>query len=229
MLQRQNTFANPLCWVTAAFAVATTVATLPAEAIAATISATASGSMTPTIDESGNPLINGDFTITPTASARNNRLGNALDEITTWDFDFTDDPNFSAFPTSEELTSALLTLTLRSSFNVSSDDVKIVGLPEIEDIDFLQGLAPRTVTTFTLDLLDYYSSSDILDAFTSGVAGLIPMEYRDDALISFAQLDLTVDDATGGATVPEPTATLSLLAIGIAGFFSKRQRQDRQA
>lgn len=224
MLDRLNTFANSLSSVAAIFAIAATAIAIPAEAIAATISSTAQGSFSPGIGTFPDPLINGDFTITPLANAPNGRVGNGSDEITTWDFDFTNDRNFSDFSTADEdLSSALLTLTLRSGFHIASDMFKIVGLSPIEDIDAFQNLGRRTIGTFTFDLLDYYSSSDILDIFSGGTAGLVPFEYQDDALISFAQLDLSIDKRS--ASVPEPTATLSLLAIGACGIFSKRQRQ----
>ncbi|MBE9042166.1 PEP-CTERM sorting domain-containing protein [Oscillatoriales cyanobacterium LEGE 11467] len=225
MSYRQNFFARPLSWVATTAAIATTVAMVPVEAIAATISATASGSFSPGFGTFPDPLVNGDFTITPLSNAPRGRVGNGSDEITTWDFDFTNDPSFSSFSTSEDLTSALLTLTLRSGFDIASDTFKIVGLPDIEDIDVFQNLGRREVGTFTFDLLDYYTSNDIFDVFSGSTAGFIPMEYRDDAILSFAQLDLSIAEATS-ATVPEPTMTLGLLAIGVGGLFSKRLRQE---
>lgn len=223
MSYRQKTFAGALGWIAASLAVAT-AAVIPAEARAATISATASGSLLPEFGTFPDPLVNGDFTITPLQNAPNGRVGNGSDEITTWDFDFSNDPDFSTLSSGDELTSALLTLTLRSGWDIASDSFKIVGLPDIGNIEAFQNLGRRTVGTFTFDLLDYYSSNDIFGIFSGGTAGVIPFEYQDDAILSFAQLDLGVARDTG-VSVPEPAATLSLLAVGIAGLFSKRQRQ----
>jgi hypothetical protein len=45
-------------------------------------------------------------------------------------------------------------------------------------------------TTITFDLLDHYKSEDILSVFFSSLQGRITMRYNDDALISFARLEL---------------------------------------
>ncbi len=51
-------------------------------------------------------------------------------------------------------------------------------------------LPKNQATTITFDLLDHYKSEDILSVFFSSFQGRITMRYNDDALISFARLEL---------------------------------------
>lgn len=46
-------------------------------------------------------------------------------------------------------------------------------------------------TTITFNLLDHYKPEGILNTLFSSLQGRITMRYNDDAIISFAQLDLT--------------------------------------
>jgi hypothetical protein len=169
---------------------------------AAGISAAVSGSTTPdqlpnaTAEDS---ITNGDFTIF--AGQENTTIGDGIDEITVWDFDFTEDPGFDSFPTSNPLQSALLTLTLTpksSSASFGTDWIRISGLANINP-DIYADLAIDETATIELDLLDCfdlpgpepvcYSSEDILGALQEG-DGQITMASQDDAIVSAAELTL---------------------------------------
>ena len=191
-------------------------------AIAATITATASGSQTPEIARDGTPVMNGDFLISSNVPTLAPVVGDRADERTTWDFDFTADANFPSFSTAGNLTSALLTLELNTCCSIHTDMVSIHGLPNILT-EVIRGLPSNATSTIELELLDFYSSAQILDKFTSGEFGKIPMLYNDDAVVSFAKLEL-IDDTP--ESVPEPSAQLGLVSLAIvaAGRQLKRQK-----
>jgi hypothetical protein len=138
-----------------------------------------------TMDDS---VTNGDFTIF-LAGGDDTTLGNGKDEVTVWDFDFTGDPQFDSFPTSGNLQSALLSLTLTpKSARVDSDVIRISGLANITPPAYA-GLTENETTTVEVDLLDHYTSEEILGALQEG-DGQISMASQDDAIVSAAELTL---------------------------------------
>jgi hypothetical protein len=158
------------------------------------ISAEAMGSPTPgrlrdaSLEDT---ITNGDFVIRRSAEGGNATLGDGVDEQTTWTFDFSEDPDFAAFPTADSLTSARLTLTLTpKSPHATLDIIKIEGLSGINPAQF-QDIPIDTASTIQLELLDFYTSERILEILNQGGQGQIPMYYSDDAIVSLARLDLT--------------------------------------
>ena len=147
----------------------------------------------------GDTLRNKDFLITYTGGS-NQFLGGGSDEDTSWTFDFTQDPNYSAVP-SGQLESALLTLTLHTRSGVDNDIIKIEGLPDIISPQ-IQSLSGGFIETIQLELLDFYSSQQILSALALSHNGQLRMLYSDDAIINFAKFELTL-----------PTPTLSTHAV----------------
>ncbi len=171
-------------------------------ALALTISATATGSATPPI--AYNPdhflsVISGSFTYTGWSS-----VGDGNDEDVDWTFDFKSDPNYAAFVNVHTLGSARLTMTLiPQNYLVSTDQVRIADFGYI-NTPVIQTLPVGVVSTINLELLKFYTANEILDVF-QGNSGTLPMRYNDDAIITYAQLDLSTEPFV--SPVPEP-ATL---------------------
>jgi hypothetical protein len=166
---------------------------LPAGA-AVSIAATATGSSSPATIDVSLDLVNGDFFIAKNPAAGLGHVtGDGVDETTTWTFDFTNDPNYANFPSNGTLTVALLTLTLTTVFDPGpvTDLVRPLDLFPIIPIPlFLTGPGAKTGNIEFALLALGYNSGQLLTFFT-GNNGLFPMIYADDAIVSFARLDLT--------------------------------------
>jgi hypothetical protein len=155
----------------------------------------------------------GDFTYDGNPGAT--PVGDGNDETVTWTFDFTTDPDFPSFPALGPLTSALLTMTLTPQNGLISTDLfRIDGLTNVIT-PIIQSLSVGVSSTVSIELLDFYTSADILGVLGAH-AGSLPMVYGDDALFTFAQLDLTA--------APEP-ATFVLLACGLALTVARARRR----
>jgi hypothetical protein len=197
---------------------------MPEDASAVVITATAQGDTNPPIIN-GQSLQNGDFLITPNVFTT---LGNGIDEFTNWDFDFNSDSNLQTFINAINggpLTSAKLTLTLSPKSLFSTDSTGIPGVKGIPNLPSIPGIPNVGKTdTVVLDLLNDYgfTSTQILGAFNSGSANVIPWAYQDDAIISFAQLELEAEDSQ---SVPEPASIISLLAVGTLGAGSALRKK----
>jgi hypothetical protein len=129
-------------------------------------------------------------------------------------------PAFPAVPilsTAPRLISVRLTLTLtpKDPF-IATDQVQIIGLPPLFEmrafvaagllrvgekstiqLDLLTGCTPTTTPQqvclqrgeSSVDAVQSYTANDIFNIFESN-GGKIPVSYVDDAIVSFAQLDL---------------------------------------
>ena len=203
---RKNYLSLPLA------AILTTLSLLaPKEALAISIKATATGSPNPTPIVGGN-LQNGDFLILQNQFVPSLPTGDGVDETTNWLFDFSSDSNLALFPVSSMLDSAILTLTISPpGYDAFHTDVtgvlggKFVFIPNIPDIPTL-----GSTGTVSIDLLDFgFTSEDIMNSFDS-VTNTIPWFYEDDAVISSAELELTVE----AKSVPEPTSIVAFLVAG---------------
>jgi DNA-binding beta-propeller fold protein YncE len=159
------------------------------------ITATASGSRTPPTAV-GESVVNGDFLI-----VRNREpgftTGDGSDEETSWTFDFNEDPNYRDFESrSGPLTSALLTLTLTPKNEGITSDVVFIETLSLINAPEIQTLPVDVTSTITIELLDKpsYTSTAIIGIFFSSIEGRILMRYLDDAIISWAKLELTRED-----------------------------------
>lgn len=192
---------------------------MPSNVLADYITASVAGSTSPSINPSGD-VVNGDFLIKWDGA---HPTGDGIDEATYWTFDFTLDPNFSTFSTSVPLQSAQLTLTLTPKrWDVNTDTVRIgTGTPHLPNINtsIIQSLPVNTDSTVYVELLDFYTSDEILNALNGAyppyASGNVPMAYFDDAIVSYAQLDLQ--------SVPIPPA-VCLLGSGLIGLVALRKR-----
>ncbi|NJS16843.1 MAG: hypothetical protein HC787_08260, partial [Nostocaceae cyanobacterium CSU_2_110] len=70
----------------------------------------------------------------------------------------------------------------------------------------ITNLPLQKVSTITINLLDTYSSEEILNALQKGEFGKFRMYYDDDAIVSFASLKLT------GKVLPQDLELKSLRA-----------------
>lgn len=161
---------------------------------ATSIIATATGSTTPSTASYPDTVTNGDFLIAADYDYHP-MAGDGVDDWTTWTFDFTTDPNCPSLPTWKTLTSAVLTLTLSPKNGlITNDFVRIESLSDINSPD-IQSINVDETKTVEVNMLDFYTSDKILGIFV-GNSGKIPMFFGDDAIVSYARLDLTI--------VPEP-------------------------
>jgi len=199
---------------------------MPEDSHAAVITSTAQGDENPAIIN-GESLQNGDFLI---KFNHFKTLGDGQDEFTNWNFDFNSDPNLQAFINAiaqEPLTSANLTLTLSPQPGFSTDGTGLTGVKHLRNLTNVPGIPGVGETgTVVLDLLNDYgfTSTEILGAFNSGDANVIPWNYAEDAIISFAQLELEAE----AQSVPEPLTMLgSATALGFGALF-KRQHSRKQ-
>lgn len=180
-----------------------------------TIFATAHGSPTPALGPNDQYLTNGDFLIWPNLLAP--VTGDGIDEVTSWTFDFTNDPSFASFPQDGILTGALLTLTLTTPFSPGppTDYVQIgsAGLPLVPMPLFLNA----STGTIEFELLDYMCASAVLEQ-VNYFSFKLPMYYAEDAVVSHAQLALTARPACPGNTDGDDDVDLSDLGVILANY-----------
>ncbi len=156
----------------------------------------------PTALFTGTPVTvqNGCFEISSEINAPvGSLIGDGINERTFWTFDFTPDPNH-LLCIGGTLTSAVLTLHLTPRTSPSTDSVAIRGVAALPSIiPLIQSSSsnpfptPHSFNIITGELLPNPSSAVILGAFAAPVQGEIRMVYQDDAIVSFAQLDLTCE------------------------------------
>jgi hypothetical protein len=184
-----------------------------------------------TVDNAGNPVVNGDFTIL--RSGEDVPVGNGIDEWTRGLFDFRSDQNYSAFSNlltapHGKIFSATLRLILspqdslfvNDQFNLENGP--FVGEPLVGDqLTNKPYLSNGVSKEVVINLLDFYSQQQLENFLSGGIGdfvndGRILLTYADDSIVSGAALTLT-------ANVPEP-ASFVLLGAGLASLWSTRRR-----
>ena len=160
-------------------------------------------------------MTSGAFTYLPTPTG--GTIGDGSNEGVEWSFNFTGDPGYPTFL--GPLASAHLTLTLKpTNTGITTDIVRILGLPFITT-PLIQNLAVGVTSTIDFDLLNFYTSAQVLGSLTSH-SGQIPMHYEDDAFVTFAKLDLQ--------NVPEPRTWPILMVGSVAMLVGLRLRRISQ-
>ncbi|MEA5464647.1 hypothetical protein [Leptothoe sp. PORK10 BA2] len=174
-------------------------------------------------------LINGDFTIKRSGS--NPIVGNGVDETTTWSFDFSSE-DVDAFLSTGPISSAFLNLILiPSNFFITTDLTGILTEQgtfgesiSVPDIPGLPGLGE--VGTISIDLIEFgFDGDTIATALNTGDLKQIDWFYQDDAILSFAQLELETTTILDPKSVPEPIATSGLMALGLCLLLKQWKRQ----
>jgi len=148
------------------------------------------GSNAPEVTTPDKILKNGNFTITSNTSS-NKATGDGKNESTEWDFDFKNHINWNSFSKNEKITSAKLILTSSPKVDLATDVIKI----NFGDLGNMHSTGIRLIPigetkTIEIDMLSSgYSSNDILNVLNNN-NGIIPMQYHDDSIISFAELEI---------------------------------------
>jgi len=124
-----------------------------------TLYAVAIGSATPPIDPNGDPVTNGDFTIT--RSGGNDIVGDGVDDRTEWRLSYTS----TDYDTTDRVVSALLTVMIEPKDPSANNDNIEIDDCDCTDIDV--GAHPlHQIYTAEFEMLDYgYESRLFMTAF----------------------------------------------------------------
>ena len=153
--------------------------------------AQARGSATPPVVDfdASDTVTNGDFTIVGTPG--NDTVGDSINESTYWSFDFGESWSETPGETPTRVDAACLTVTLTTNGDplITTDSIQIEGLPAMQP-PAITDQPSQDSHDVTINLLDHYSSDQILQALDGGQNGGLSMKYEDDAIVSFARLEL---------------------------------------
>jgi hypothetical protein len=181
---------NPLPWL------AVVLVGAAAAGCQTTISSTVKGSKTPTtaICEPGQPnrIANGGFTIAQDCVfSENTVIGDGRDEVTLWEFDFSDEEDYAGcFPET-----AVMELRLRPEGNLLNETLRVEGKWEL-GLEEIQSLEVGIDQSTTIDMMlrngrpSPYTPWEIQKLLTGKPAGRIPMVYEQNAVLSYARLDI---------------------------------------
>jgi hypothetical protein len=135
---------------------------------------------------------NGGFTIAQECLFSDNTVvGDGLEEVTLWEFDFTgEEDHASCYPES-----AIIDLTLRPEGNVLGESLRVEGKWEL-GLEEIQSLSEGTDQETSIDMMlrngrpSPYTSSEIQKLLNEEPKGRIPMVYEANAVVSHARLQI---------------------------------------
>jgi hypothetical protein len=173
-------------------------------------------------------LVNGDFTIHDVGGVTNTGVGDGIDETTTWVFNLGADPYYRSYLADIDMGGRIAHAFLWLSLIPKGDILYTDGI-QVDGLDMVGGCGECTThyypdlfdisspTTVKLDLLKYYSSSDLVGVIDM-TFGYVPLRFGDDSFITSSTLLVH----SHSYSVPEPMS-LSLLGLGLIGLASSRR------
>ncbi|MEO1433656.1 MAG: hypothetical protein AAFV71_32270, partial [Cyanobacteria bacterium J06633_8] len=120
--------------------------------------------------------------------------------ISSWKFDLKANPNYSKFISCKsKIKSATLKLGLMCPIkhgqicggDIFTDEIKIGTLPK-KRLSELHSFIGQPSGVLEVNLLDYFTESEIINQIRLG-RGVLPMQYQDDALITYANIDIVAE------------------------------------
>jgi hypothetical protein len=149
------------------------------------------GDPTPTVEQNEPAIFNDDFRI----FSKTTPVGDGVNESTEWSFNLADDSNYQKFNTSIPLESAILNMILEPKnehFFTDSVCIKDINGEPIPGFSFTREqfgwVSIGQACSISVDLLNNpYTSDQILKAIVDNQIGML---YEEDALVSFAELNL---------------------------------------
>jgi hypothetical protein len=199
---------------------------LPINALATIITSTVTADQITPFDPPGpkqTTLVNGDFTIHDVGGVRNTGVGDGIDETTTWVFNLGADPYYGSYLSDigmgGEIAHAFLWLSLIPKGDILyNDGIQVDGLDMVGGCRECAHYNPdlfnlSSPTTVKVDLLKYYSSSELVGVIDM-TFGHVPLRFGDDSFVTSSTLLVH--------SVPEPMS-LSLLGLGLIGLVSSRR------
>lgn len=135
---------------------------------------------------------NGDFLITSNSPTLNRSTGDGLDERTDWSFVFTNDQNWKYFSKVSPISFAKLKVTINPRPGNFETDILKINFGNLGNVDptTFRTIPIGETKTVEIDLLaSGYTSDELLNVLNAN-NGVIPMFYGDDAIISFAELEI---------------------------------------
>ena len=157
------------------------------------IKSVAIGSTTPIPVPPNQSINNGDFQITSNAADRNRATGDGVDEGTNWTFDLKTNAEWKYFSREGAIESAKLSITLSPKPGNFETDILRINYGSLGNVDpsTFRSIPVGETRTVEIDLLaSGYTSQELLRVLNDN-NGVVPMLYGDDAIVSYAELEIT--------------------------------------
>lgn len=183
---------------------------------ATTITATASGNpVLPSPQQQETEL--DESILRMSGNVHNREFDRETEEVSTWTFDFSTDPNFTSIMTAGSLKSAVLTLKLApQSIHIPLDTSPLPSRAS-------GTTALNATTKVEIELLDVYSKDDLLTMLAES-GGKLPIAYPDPTQIKAVEIQFSTE--VPDVWIPILLSALVLLS-GIATIVVIRRRRQK--